>query len=399
MEGATEGTEHTPRQRIARRWLAAVLVAALIAGIGLALNARNLLFVETLDKILGDLRITLLSPRAPQQRDDIAIVLIDETTLRDYTVLSPVSGSLIGELVREIDATGPKEIGLDFIFDRRTEHTEAMLAAIRAAKSPIIMGAIDARLKSFGAEGLAAQEQILAAAGRPAGHLVLERKTGLLSEGAAVVRGVAGRLGLDGHDSFSAELAHAGRTMHNPGSSTIAWLRPPVDTSQPLFVIQRVPRHKPADLGPGAAPLLPDYWAASLAGRIVLIGADLANGDKHPTPLNVLDEGAIPGVLIHAQALAQRLDGNRDIRPLGLPLAFLVVLATALACFAGGRWLKLHEHTHVYQYAGLALVGVLSFAAFGLFRLDLPSGPLAFAWLAGAFSGHHSDTLFRWLRV
>ena len=56
--------------------------------------------------------------------------------------------------------------------------------------------------------------------------------------------------------------------------------------------------------------------------------------DQHLTPLSILDGTPMPGVYIHAQALAQRIDGNRDIRRLPLPLIWLIAFLVSFACVA-----------------------------------------------------------------
>jgi adenylate cyclase len=59
--------------------------------------------------------------------------------------------------------------------------------------------------------------------------------------------------------------------------------------------------------------MVPDLPAELFKGKTVLIGADLPDADRHRTPLaTVLGHGAgsLPGVVIHAQALSQLLDGR-----------------------------------------------------------------------------------------
>ena len=74
------------------------------------------------------------------------------------------------------------------------------------------------------------------------------------------------------------------------------------------------------------ASFLPKNW---LAGKIILIGPDLAD-DRHRTPFSTLFFSSktreMPGVLIHAHALAQLLDG-RNLPPTGLALETTIALS------------------------------------------------------------------------
>jgi adenylate cyclase len=370
-----------------------VLFACAIAVVGLALAARDALLIATIDKYAGDLRTATMSPRAPAQRSDIVVVLVNEATLRDYPVISPIDGTMLAELVLAIDRMGPKAIGLDVIIERRTQHTDKLIAAFRDVKSPLVLGAVDDRLKGLHPEGLAVQNEILAATGRETGHLILERKAGMLAAGDATLRLVATPYPPGNpRDSFSSVIARAAGANHEPRSQVISWLRAP-DGRSPLFATLEVPRHKPADMKAALAGILPDYWKDSINGRIVLIGGDLDDRDQHPTPLSMLT-GTGPGVFIHAQALAQRIDGNRDIEPLGDWPSFFLVSFVTLVCSSAARSGRLKRFQKFYQVFGLALIGALGFAAFGLVRIDLPSGPLMLAWLAGALFGHHSARIF-----
>ena len=70
-----------------------------------------------------------------------------------------------------------------------------------------------------------------------------------------------------------------------------------------------------------------------LAGKVVLIGADLQGIDKHKTPF--ADQGRVKsgtsGTEILAQVIAQRLDGRR-ITMLPDALEFILYLIAALSC-------------------------------------------------------------------
>lgn len=386
------------------RFGAAALFCMLIAAAGLLMNQYNLSMVDTLDKHIGDWRIALGSPRAPAQRSDIAVVLITEETLLDYESRSPIDRGLLAELIRAIDAGAPKAMALDLIFDRRTRSDDRLLAAIKEAKAPIVLGAIDRRIQGP-PQSLALQAAFLAGAGRPVGHLMLERKTGTLAgAGDSTVRLVAGPVESaaagshrDPPEAFVDMIARSVGVAHRPEHREISWLRPPA-SGEPLFMVLRLPQHDPVSLKPALAGLFLDSWRELLKGRIVLVGAHMVDRDQHATPLSVLD-GTVPGVLIHAQALAQRLDGTRDIVRWPWWITFAVVTAVALACFGAARWMGLNPQGAAFGMAGLALIGLASFLAYWLWRIDFPSIALTAAWLGGGAGGFISDWLYRKLGV
>jgi hypothetical protein len=81
----------------------------------------------------------------------------------------------------------PKAIGLDLIFDRKSSQDAALVAAIRTAKAPVVLGAIDERIPNLPPQSLAIRmaPEINGPSGRPS---PLERKEGLLARSDSTVR-------------------------------------------------------------------------------------------------------------------------------------------------------------------------------------------------------------------
>ena len=337
--------------------LIALFISLCIAAIGLELDRRDIALVDTLDQHVGDWRIALGSPQAPDQRSDIAIVLLNEDTLLDYESRSPIDRTLLAELVQSIDAAKPRLIALDFIFDRPTSADHALIAAVKKATSPIVFSAIDPRAGGAGMsaraarEGLVRQAELLTAMGHPYGHVMLERRKGYLAASDAVVRYIpsphvvgelqpkASKIASVGDlvtaaseqpvAAFVDVIAQEAGIKHTPENNVIAWLRSPQKFE--LFETIYVPRHNP---GEGAAAIKRiSSFREQIKDRIVLIGATLVDRDQHRTPLSVIEDATVPGVMIHAQALAQRIDGDRDVIVWSwyglLPLVGSVALARA----------------------------------------------------------------------
>src|SRR4051812_16142566 len=101
-----------------RGWLGfawAVLVTA-----ALVLMTKFNVLPDAPDKWSYDWRTYFFSPRAPAQRSDIALVLINEDSVADYPY-NVVDRGLLADLVRALKEAGAKAIGLDFVFERQTE--------------------------------------------------------------------------------------------------------------------------------------------------------------------------------------------------------------------------------------------------------------------------------------
>lgn len=413
MQKSTEpGPGRAPSLRVrAIRGAVVAFIAVLVAGLGVVLHRFDLPLVDTFDRHVGDWRIALGSPKAAAQRQDIAIVLITERTLLDYESRSPIDRALLAKLVREIDAARPKAIGLDIIFDRRTRHDEPLFTALREAKSPVVLGRIVRWQQGMQQESLDIQDELLSRAGRPSGHLMLGRREGMLTTNDSVVRYIAsphpgeaagtvvggarsGQARRALAEPFVDVLARAAQITHRPPNGIISWQRAPSPLVE-VFTTIPIDRHKPEDLQRSDAFLLSDGDRSRLANRIVLIGAAMLDRDQHLTPLSVLDRSQVPGVMIHAQALAQRIDGNRDIHRLRDSISGLAAAAVALACFMIARHTGFSPRGVAYGPVGGALIALSSFVAYAHYRIDFPSIALATAWMGGGAAGFASDWIFR----
>ena len=131
-----------------------------------------------------------------------------------------------------------------------------------------------------------------------------------------------------------------------------------------------------------------------LRGKIVVIGGVYAAIDRHKTPLSTLegdDTGSssgdvsgptMPGVVIHAQALQQLLDGRRryEFNHWG-ELALFIVAGLAGAGLSRVSQFRRHP-APVLAIAGLALI-LTDALLFKLFRVALPGDASAVAFALG----------------
>jgi adenylate cyclase len=377
--------------------LIAGIVFSLAAGLVLAVTSGANLLPAAPDKFTYDWRTALFAERAPHARDDIAIVLIDEKSLAGYSYVSPIDRGLIADLVKLIDSAGPKAIGLDFIFDRRTEpkKDDALVEAIRQARAPVILGAIDARAAESGS-GRAFQDGFLSKTARPAGHIFFGAQKNQITLSDQAVRFMMPRSPEPpNRPSFARVLADLDGKKPEPASSLIYWRRAPSDGSE-LFPTFTVPTHRD-EAGNAKGSVFPESWRSALKGKIVLIGGAFQDRDRHFTPLTVASHRPVHGIEIHAQILAQLRDG-RSIHEAPWWLEFpLAAIVTGLGILAAWRW-TLRGGGAIST--GVALVAIVSLGGLFFWAWDmvLPSASLFYAWAAGLFAGNWSGLFFSWLR-
>jgi CHASE2 domain-containing sensor protein len=318
-----------------RRATLRTLVAGLCAGLTALLIAWTLPQVVSFEHWITDWRTVLLSERKDRQSAQVAVVAIDARTLSRYPYLSPIDRGLLAEVLEAVAASKPRAIAIDIVFDRPTEAAKdrRLLAAVRAAPVDVVLGRVG-RSSGLDPESEAWQADFLARSGRLAGFLNLGSSTD------GMVRHIPPR---DGGECAFAEVAAGYAGAAGPGGSgcdrrrrplRIDWLLPP-RSGEDVFATLSA-----GDLlSPRLAPMLRQF----LAGRIVLIGADLPPNDMHPSPLS-LGEGlpGTSGLHIQAQAVQQLVDRRflRELNPAGEVL-LLLVSGVVGAVLASKRRLRL----------------------------------------------------------
>lgn len=402
-ETAEPPTRGLPEMTLPRAVAAAVLIAFAFSLVTRVLHLPDLL--RGPDAWFYDLRTSLFSPRVETPRSDIAVILIDDDGLSDgYISRSPIDRGLQATLVKGLAAAGAKAIGLDMIYDRPTapEADAALIAAFQATKAtPVVIGALDERTKGRSERAVDFQERFIAESGRTAAHLYFARQGATLTIGDQIVRY---RLGASpyppGRKSFAEALAEAAGHAAPPVGDTpelIAWQRPPETGGyEAPFRVLRVRPHTP---GAPIGDILHPGWESVVKDRIVLIGGGFDDIDRHLTPLAAIDRKLLPGVMVHAQILAQLIDG-RSVPPTPFLAEIGLLILAALAGIAAGWWLGWGTGDFpVWFLGGLAvlLLGALAFADYGVI---MPSGATYFAWVTGVGVGQPPravEVAWRWL--
>lgn len=371
--------------RSARRAALALICAALVALLA-GEATRSIRLLEALEHWSSDWRTALFADRMRSQHPHLAVVLVDDDTVATLPYRLPVDRGLLARLVATIDDAGAHVIALDFLFERPTEPAkdQALIDALRKARAKVVLGGIDQRVR-MRPEQRAYLDKFITATTRPAGYVNLRYDLD------GVVRGEAEPVATAGKpmpDSFAQAITRATGMPVTAPAGRIAWLGPPDDGSDIFLTLPAGQIVAPAN---AIERKLAETLLAGLRGRIVLVGGDLSDQtDRHPNPLSRLTGEPQPGVMIHAQAVAQAIDG-RTLRRLPpswtSALAFVMALA---GCLLGWRYRVNSTLTLTMPVLLLFALGAILLAGF---RITLPFAEPTLAWAVAVVAGGGA----RWL--
>jgi CHASE2 domain-containing sensor protein len=367
-----------------------VCVVAILAALALSYPPIR----EKLDRVeywTADWRTLLLADRTPEQHEHIVLVVFDPATF-DGGVISPIPRDTHAQVLRTLDAMGPKAIGLDFYFvaSQGADRDGAMLAALHEIKTPIVLGAIDAHTTEFNDHQRAYQEKFLADAGRPAGYLALKYDPG------HIVRRTSPPLPQSPfQESFSRQVALAANVpLSGPGTSSsstrVAWLVGPNRDTEPFLKVSA------KDLLPGADEARRKELADHIKGNVVLTGIDMPNSDRHDTALSVWTGEKMLGAMIHAHILSQLLDSRYFTELAGRDRAIWLSAVGAFGLMLG--WALRGRRTAFLNFsvATAVLVGIDA-ACYSSLRIVLPFALTLAVWFIGVMLGQHLRVLAWWV--
>ncbi len=328
-----------------QEWLPLVAVPLGVALMAWLLVAQGPL--RYIENWFGDLRVALVTPRQPAS-DEVVVLTINDDTLSTFAYRSPVSRAFLAELVTLLNQKGVKAIGLDILFDQPTEAAadQALLQVLRDSTVPVFVAYAD-------------QEHITPEQQQYLDAFTLDLRRAYANLPFDNVDGVIrtlfpGRMAADGRPLPGMAAALAGVALPQ-GIIPLRYrgLAPDAAADDLASAFKHYPAH--------LAGALPAAW---LAGKIVLVGADLraSSEDIWKTPFATLlgsKDGSLPGVMIHAHGLAQLLEG----RWLRLVPNWVVLGLYGLAALLGSLLARLDRAA--WMSVGLALGSVLGYWALG----------------------------------
>jgi len=370
-EGAARGSA-TVRLRRALKQIGAARIALtflfLLAGLWLGRASWELPLAGDAERALYDLRLFRTAAIAEEQDSRIVLVTYDEDTLRLLEKRSPLDRAMLARALRAIDAMNPRAIGIDILIDQPQREDPELLQTFRTLRTPTFLGFASSAANE--AQIDYEQEQFL---------------RGFLAQLAGTrVRAASIRMETDLHDNVVRRwpqlreglppfLANAMTPAHPPFRTYTRAIdfRLPRNPDDPVFV--NLPIQFVAEF--------PDAARTMIEGRHVLIGGNIKDVDDYETPLTRFTGGRwAKGIEVHAQMLAQQLDGRM---PAAVPP--LAIWAGAILAVAAGAFSSLVEirgwKLALAVAAQLALIAALPFwlQREGIDTLDLP----AFGWGAG----------------
>ena len=293
--------------------LAAVAIAS--AGIALLLYATGLFHDTELASV--DTRFSIRGDEKP--RDDIVLVLIDDTTSRELPVRFPFPRSLHARVIDAISRENPKAIAYDveFLQPTKVKQDNALINAVaRAGPNKVVLA--DSQPDPQGRSGVFGGQQVLDDIQARAGN------TQIGEDSDGVRRRVPSEVGnMELFPLVAAEIASGKPVTTEEMGGPSAW----IDYAG----------------GPGTYPSIP--FSRVLAGqfppgtfrdKVVVIGAsDPTLKDVAETPMSRSD--LTSGAEINANAIATALDDfPLKSTPLGLDL-FLIALMGVIAPLASYR--------------------------------------------------------------
>jgi adenylate cyclase len=295
-----------------------VLLLLLVA---MAAESWRLPVLGFAERWLHDLRVAAFAP-VIEPHPAILIVAFDEDTLSQTLRRSPLDRALLARALTVLEGADPRAIGVDILLDQPTtpEDDAALLASLAGIQVPVVL----AHATVAGTEGWIRdwQETYLQDLfARLADTQVRPGSVVLQTDADGSVRRLPAPVP-DGPAPFSGLLAgFASEAPYVPGQA-IAFRRAAGDD----WPFVTLPVHVIADSDSNTL-------RSVAQDRIVLVGALLADTDRHRTPLNARSGASMAGLGVHAQIIAQLIDGLSPWRPSAAQrwiLACLVVAAGVL---------------------------------------------------------------------
>ena len=368
-----------------------MLVAALIGIAILLFYPVSLKRSLNREQWTQDWRTIFLSDRMRTAYPYIVIVGIDPATRQLYAENTPTNRTMLADLVTRIDRAGATAIGLDIYYWKPTQNDEAYLKALHDVHHADVI--LAAKNRDALEEQKQFQSGFLARAGKKAGYISFD-----YDQNDFVVRHRS--IEPDNPDfplSFSELLARAFKPAACVCSTRIAWLAPPRADTQ-TFKRLSAKEILTTDTTPGS-PL-----AEELKDRVVLIGTDVPNEDRWRTPLFFDSTRTVPGVEVHAQLVAELLDG-RHIYELDRRAEHLVIcLLIALSWYATWRLRSTRRQLASWRIAEIPVnwgaLTILFLAVDALvysqLHVSLPFTVCVAALFVGVTIGHHMRRVLDW---
>ncbi len=315
------------KQRLELKTLIPVAIAVLFAALA-TFAMLNIKFIHQAELFIRDYETAVLSPPEPQSTD-IVIATFSEQTLKLFPYREPVDRKFLADLLHRLEAWKPRAIALDVLFDQPTDPAkdDELRTTLANLSVPIVVSYVDETVETIDPD----QQKFLNAFVPREDRILADIPTDPFDGTARWLE--PGHAQPDG--SYVPGFARG--LLKKIGIETpaerldIAWRGRLDNEHEPFGEIS-------ADSIVNFAPAVADrFLKPKVAGKIVLVGADMTLRDRHRTPFATIyagNRGLLPGIVIRAHGVDQLLNGRR---PPGLGMlvdfctaAFLALLGSVL---------------------------------------------------------------------
>ena len=272
----------------------------------------------------------------------VAVVFFDET-LYQLEKRSPLPREVIASALRYLDEMNPKAIGIDILFDQPQEADLELIETLRAMKTPVSVAYANTETNE---DDIQQQQQDyleaflaeLEGSNAHAASIRLDQAFGSVRVWPSIEEGLPPVLGrsmvADAGEPVSRFAGYEGaieyrRSLYEDqsgrdGADEAA--NGQADVSAPLFTALDISLFIDPD------PAILPFLAEQIEGKYVLIGGDIVDYDRKETTFTSIDGKEPAGIYVHAEMIAQILDGNAmgQISELVKWVLALLVVITAM---------------------------------------------------------------------
>ncbi len=355
------------RQVGAPRLLATIVLV--ILGLIVALVSWRAPVLGAAERALYDFRVVVTAP-AVDQDPRVVMVVFNDDTLRNTQRRSPLDRALLGHALTQLDALGPKAIGIDILVDEPQPDDAVLVAALRDMKTPTHLAfasnATNPNEMQVWQEAYEREFQAqLAGTNSTGASIRVEKEDDVVRRWPSHAKGEPPMLSLSMAPPAPAFEGYRGG---------LRW-RNSKFVNRPLYL------EFPIDLFGQAATA--GMFRNFIKDRYVLVGGDISDIDRVANSATFLTGERPAGLKVHADLLAQVLDG---VRQTPIPPAILVlmsVLAVAGGAITGAVKIRpiLNEVILIGQVALIAF-GPLALQSTGFDTWNVPQFGMIVGWIA-----------------
>ena len=270
----------------------------------------------------------------------VAVVFFDET-LYQLEKRSPLPREVIASALRYLDDMNPKAIGIDILFDQPQEADFELVETLRAMKTPVSVAYANTRTNEddIGAQQQEYLEAFLAELEGSQSHpasIRLDAAFGATRVWPSIEpdlppvlgRSMVGDAGgpVERFEGYEGAIEFR-RSLYEDQSGSGDEAGEADAVSAPLFSALDISLFIDPD------PAILPFLAEQIEGKYVLIGGDIVDYDRKEVTFTSIDGEEPAGIYVHAEMIAQMLDGNA-MTPISeavkWALAVLVVLTAVL---------------------------------------------------------------------